>query len=134
MKRPLKFPLKYEKGIRLITRKGTAKEAEKAFRDLYIFEIRNLQIRKWGKANEERVQEIVKENIEHLRTVGFDEVFYFRCQDDYAQMPRRAPRKKMRKSLDAFGIPKLTKKPLDTQVSATLAGIKLVKKQEKVRK
>jgi hypothetical protein len=34
MKRMLKFPLKYEKGIRLITRKGTTKEAVKPF-DVY---------------------------------------------------------------------------------------------------
>jgi hypothetical protein len=33
MKRPLKFPLKFEKGIREITRKRTTKEALKAFKD-----------------------------------------------------------------------------------------------------
>ena len=32
MKRPLKFPLKFEKGIRLVTRKRTATEAMLAFK------------------------------------------------------------------------------------------------------
>ena len=131
MKRPLKFPVKYDKAIIGITRKRTVKEADKAFRAFYVFQIHKFQIAKWGNANEERVQQIVEENIEHLRTVGFDEGFYHNCQHDYAAMPRRAPRKKVKKEFDANEVPKVTKTPLDSQISALLGYIKLQNIQQK---
>jgi len=112
MKRPLKFPLKYEKGIRLITRKDTTKEAEKAFEEFYLFQIRELQIAKYGKSNEALVQKVAKENVEYLRGQGaFDEAFFNQCKYHYAQMPRRAPRKRVKKEFDAKGLPKMPKTP-----------------------
>src|SRR5262245_6157698 len=114
MKRPLKFPLKYEKGIRLITRKDTTKEAEKAFTVFYLFKIRELQIAKYGRSDEALVQKLAKENVEYLRGLGqgaFDEAFFNCCKYDYAQMPRRAPRKRVKKEFDAKGLPKMPKTP-----------------------
>ena len=125
MKRPRKFPLKFEKAIIGITRKRTVKEAEKAFGDFYTFQVRQMQVARFGRSDDNRVHEIVAENIESLRTTGVDEGFYNRCRHDYAQMPRRSPRKKPKKVFDANGIPEVTKTPIDPRVSALLGYIKL---------
>ena len=111
MKRPLKFPLKYEKAIRLITRKGTAKEAERPFKEMLVSQSRSLQIAKRRRTDERLVQERVEELVQHLRKEGFDEIFFELCCSDYAAMPRRAPRKKVKKEFDAKGLPKMPKTP-----------------------
>jgi hypothetical protein len=99
MKRPLKFPLKYEKAIRLITRKGTAKEAERPFKEMLVSQFRHFQIAKRGRADERMLQEKVEELVQHLKEKGFDQSFFEICCRDYAAMPRRAPRKKVKKNL-----------------------------------
>ena len=125
MKRPLKFPLKFEKGIREIARKHTTKEALKAFKIFYLSKLRELQGARWGKVNEALAQEQLRENIEKFREKGFDQEFFELLQREYIQMPRTAPRKKVKKEFDANGVPKVTKTPLDPQVSALLGYLKV---------
>jgi hypothetical protein len=128
MKRPLKFPLKFEKGIREITRKRTTKEAVKAFEVFYLFKVREGQVVKWGRVDEALAQKLLRENMEGFREKGFEEEWWFemaRC--DYAKMKRRVPRKKVKKEFDANGVPKVTKTPLDPQVSALLGYVKVTK-------
>ena len=52
----------------------------------------------------------------------------------YRWRPRRSPRKKVKKKFDAKGLPKLTKTPLDEELSAYLAWVKVRKTEEKVTK
>jgi hypothetical protein len=111
MKRPLKFPLKYEKAIRLITRKGTAKEAERPFKGMLVSQFRYFQTAKWRRTDERLVQEKVEELVQHLKEEGFDQIFFERCCGDYAAMPRRAPRERVKKEFDAKGLPKMPKTP-----------------------
>jgi hypothetical protein len=114
MRRPLKFPLKYEKGIRLITRKGTAKEAEKPFREFLAHKIRETEVargRYRAAALDTIVAQFVEETIEVLQEKGFDEDYLEMCRRGYAEMPRRAPRKRPKKEFDAKGLPKMPKTP-----------------------
>jgi hypothetical protein len=127
----MKFPLKYGKGIIGITRKRTVKKAEKAFQEFSVYQFRHFEIARHGAADEARIKEKVKEYIDHLREFGFDEAHFHLCQHDYARMPRRAPRRKVKKEFDANGVPKVTKTPLDSQVSALLGYIKLQNVQQK---
>jgi hypothetical protein len=128
MKRPLKFPLKFEKGIREITRKRTTKEALKAFKDFYVFKVREGQVSKWGRVDEALAQELLRENIEGFREKGFEEEEFFETmRRDYAAMSRRAPRKKVKKEFDANRIPKVTKTPLDPRLSALFGYLKVTK-------
>jgi hypothetical protein len=131
MTRPLKFPLKYEKGIRYVAPKGTTNEAEKPFREMLAFRIGHLQMAKRGKADEKLVQKKVEEIIDDLKENGFDQPFFEMCCHDYAAMPRRALRKKVKKEFDANQIPKVTKTPLDEKTSALFATVKYLHKQEK---
>jgi hypothetical protein len=127
MKCPLKFPLKFEKGIREITRKRTTKEALKAFEVFYLSKIREFQVAKWGRVNEALAQELLRENIEGFREKGFDQIFFERYCYDYEKMPRRGRRKRVKKEFDANGIPKVTKRPLDKELSALFGYLKLTK-------
>jgi hypothetical protein len=99
MKRPLKFPLKFEKGIREITRKRTTKEAMKAFNIFYLSQLRESQVRKYGKVNEALAQADLQETFQVLREKGFEQGFFEMARCDYEKMPRRARRKKVKKNL-----------------------------------
>ena len=127
MKRQLKFPLKFEKGIRYVTNKRTTTEARKAFEKFYLLKIRELQIAKWGVVNEQLVQKRLAENIAGFQQSGFDQESAEWLRREYVKMPRRAPRKKVKKEFDANGIPKVTKTPLEPELSALLALTKLTK-------
>jgi hypothetical protein len=133
MKRPLKFPLKFEKGIRIVTRKRTATEAMPAFKKFYAWSVRQMQKAKWGAVNESLVDERVRENIEGLRKTGFDKDFLELCRHDYSTMSRRAPRKKIKRAVDANKIPKVTKTPLDRRISPLIAWEKRRRAEEKVQ-
>jgi hypothetical protein len=127
MKRPLKFPLKFDKGIRLITRKRTTREAMKQFKSFYLFEIREFQIAKWGKMNEALARKRLEENIEGFRESGFDQEWFERLCRDYEAMPRRARRKKVKIKFDANDVPKMTKTALDPPLSALFGYVKVTK-------
>ena len=127
MKRPLKFPLKFEKGIRFITGKRTATEARKAFKDFYLFKLRHFQKARWGAVDEQLAQKRLAENIEGFQEKGFEKAVCEGLKRDYQQLPRRAPRKRVKKEVDANGIPKVTKTPLGPQLSALLKGAKVTK-------
>jgi hypothetical protein len=83
MKRPLKFPLKFEKGIRFITGKRTTTEAKKAFKDFYLFKLRQFQIAKWSVVDEELAQKRLAENIESFQEKGFDKADCEGLKRDY---------------------------------------------------
>jgi hypothetical protein len=128
MKRPLKFPLKFEKGIREITNKDTTKEALKAFTVLLLSELRGIQVAKFGRFDEALLQKQLRENIERFREKGFEEEWLFeRLRREYIKLPRRAPRKRVKKEFDANGVPKVTKTPLDAQLSAFLGYLKVTR-------
>ena len=118
----LKFPLKFERGIIKITRKRWVKEAEKAFNSYYAWLWENIQ--EWARP-------VLEKDIESAHKVGWSYDSFRRHLKRYAQMPRRAPRKKVKKEFDANGLPKVTKTPLGPQESALLAAVKYLNKQEK---
>jgi len=127
MKRPLKSPVKFEKGIRYATRQRTTKQAEKQFDFLYLSIIREFQIANRGNVNEALAQQRLRENKEGFREKGFELEFLESLRREYDKLPRRAPRKKIKIKFDANGIPKVTKTPLDPRVSALLALAKVTK-------
>jgi len=133
-KRPKKFPVKYEQGIRYITGKRTTKEAEKPFRECLMYDIRRRQPYRSAKL-EERIARIFNEVIENFRVNGFTDDglinWLDRLRNCYMQMPRHKPRKKVKKEFDANDVPKVTKKPLGPQESALLAAVKYLNKHEK---
>jgi len=98
-KRPKKFPVRYENGIRYITQKDTTKEAEKAFESFLPWLTRQRQIARFGRFDEELVKKWVREDIDHVKDKGFDEDKLDALHDAYPNMPRRAPRKKVKKNL-----------------------------------
>jgi hypothetical protein len=129
-KRPKKFPVKYENGTIYVTQKGTAKKAEKPFRECLMYDIWKTQ---WSKGYrgvklEERVARIFNEVIEDLRVNGFTDDAVINWLDHlrncYVKMPRRAPRKKVKKEFDAKGLPKVGKTPLDEPTAEFLAALK----------
>jgi hypothetical protein len=84
-------------------------------------------MRKHGNTDEAIPQEELQEAIEVLREKGFDQNRFEFLRNEYAKMPRRKPRKKMKIKVDEFGCPKVTKTPLEPQLSARFAYIKLTK-------
>ncbi len=129
MRRPLKFPLKFEKGIRGrdgITRKRTTKEALKAFESFLLIKLRERCQRKFGRIDESWVQRELREALEMLRQEGFTRERFEFLRDEY-QTGRRAPRKRVKKEFDANGIPKVTKTPLDPKLSALFGYLKVTK-------
>ena len=111
MKRPLRFPLKFEKGIREITNKDTTKEALKPFEVLLLSELRAIQVGKFGRVDEALLREQLRENIEYFRANGFSKEWFERLRHAYTAVPRRAPRKRVKKEFDAKGLPKMPKTP-----------------------
>jgi|SRR4029453_16529112 hypothetical protein len=133
MKRPLKFPLKFSKGIIFVTGKRTEREAMKPFKDFYFEMILQYQKAR-GVVNEALARKQLKENIEAFRENGFDDQqFLERMRADFINRPRRAPRKKIKRAVDANKIPKVTKTPLDPQISALFAWEKRRRAEEKVQ-
>ena len=127
MKRPLRFPLKFEKGIREVTGQRTTTPAMKAFGELLSSKIRDLEKYNRGSVNEERVQEKLRETLEVLRERGFDQSYFEMMRREYLKLPRRAPRKRVKKEFDANDVPKVTKTPLDPRLSALLGYLKVTK-------
>jgi hypothetical protein len=133
MKRPLKFPLKFSKGIIFVTGKHTETEAMKPFKDFYLEKILEFQKAR-GIVNEGMARKQLEENIEAFRKNGFDDQqFLERMRADFISRPRHAPRKKIKRAVDANKIPKVTKRPLDPQISALLAWEKRRRAEEKVQ-
>jgi hypothetical protein len=122
MKRPLKFPLKFEKGIRLITRKQTATKAEKAFNSYYSWLLENIY---------EHARPELEKEIESARKAGWSDYSIRLHRRKYVQMPRRKPRKKVKKEFDAKGLPKVGKTPLDPRTAEFLGALKDVIAHEK---
>jgi len=127
MKRPLKFPLKFERGIKEITRKRTTKEALKAFKSFVLEKLLAKQKRKFGNTNKTIAQQELHEALEVLQEEGFTQSRFESLRSEYVKMPRRAPRKKVRIKFDANGCPKVTKTPLDPQLSALFGYLKVTK-------
>jgi hypothetical protein len=127
MKRQLKFPLKFEKGIREITGKRTTKEALKQFKILLLSELHGIERGKFGRVDEARLQERLRETLEWFRKTGFDKGWVEKLRREYIKLPSRKPRKKAKIKFDANGIPKVTKTPLDTELSALLGYLKVTK-------
>lgn len=127
MKRPLKFPLKFEKGIREITNKDTTKEALKAFKFLLLSELHGIQLGKFGRVDEALLQQDLQRTIEGFREIGFDKEWCEGLRRKYIELPRRKPRKKAKIKFDANGCPKVTKTPLDPQLSALFGYLKVTK-------
>ena len=111
MKPSKKYPCKFEKGIRVITRKDTTKEALKPFEDLLLSDRRGFQVAKFGRFDETLAQKEARELIEYFRANGFLEHELEHLRYAYAKLPRRAPRKKVKKEFDAKGLPKMPKTP-----------------------
>src|SRR5215467_3353419 len=121
MRRPLKSPVKYEKGVIYVTPSScnTAKKADKAFREFYAWQVRHYEIARHGKADEKWVREVVEKNIAAFKENGFDLEDLEMYRRAYAELPRRGPRrKKVKKKLDANGLPIVGKTSLDNKVSA----------------
>lgn len=135
MKRPKKFPVKYEKGIRYVTRKDTTKEAEKAFETFCAYQIRQMLVARYGRSDEELVKKQVRENIDHLKAEGFvdDEYLHFLdlCRNAYISMPRRKPRKKPKKEFDEKGVPKMANTPENLALMRELMRIRRQSLDEK---
>jgi hypothetical protein len=123
MKRPLKSPVPFEKGKRLITNKRTKKQADKAFNSYYAWLWENIS---------ESQQSVLEKEIESARKTGwsYDSIRLHRRK--YVQMPRRAPRKKSKKEFDANDVPKMTKTPLDPKLSALFGYLKVTKSDRKL--
>jgi hypothetical protein len=116
MKRPLKFPVSFEKGKRLITNKRANTQADKAFNSYYAWLWENIY---------EHARPVLEKEIESARKAGwsYDSIRLHRRK--YVQMPRRSPRKKPKKDVDANGLPKVTNRPLEAELSALLGYLKV---------
>jgi hypothetical protein len=125
MKRPLKFPVSFDKGKRLITNKRTKKQADKAFKAYYAWLWENIS---------ESQRSILEKDIESARKAGWRHYYITLHRKKYVQMPRRFPRKKPKKKFDANKIPKVTKTPLDDQLSALFGYLKVTKTPAKTSK
>jgi hypothetical protein len=134
MKRPTKFPLKFEKGIIGITRKHTIKEALKAFESFLLEKKRERCRRKHGRIDESWVQRELRESLEMFRQEGFARDGFEFLRGEYAKMPRRAPRKKVKMKFDANGIPKVIKTTHAAEDLALIAYIKMTEIGPKVPK
>jgi hypothetical protein len=121
MKRTLKFPLKFEEGIRNITRKRTTKQALKAFEKFYLSKLLHFQMVRFGNTDEAIAREELRDIIEALREKGFEQDDCEWLKRGYQERPRHRPRKKVKIKFDANGIPKVTKTPLEPQLSARFA-------------
>jgi len=143
MKRPpttdLKFPLKYEKGKRFITRKDSTKEAVRPFdalcNDLYGSKFRQYYLGKFPNSDEKVIQKLVQKRVEEMKQIfrekGFDQQDYEQCCNHYDQMKGRAPRKKVRKRLDAMSLPKMTNTEEDKDLAR---GLMLIREHNLAKK
>ncbi len=77
-------------------------------------------MRKFGNTNETLARQELQEAIEVLEEKGFDQNSFEFFRSEYAKLPRRAPRKKVKINFDANKLPKVTKRPLDHLESAAL--------------
>jgi hypothetical protein len=105
----------------------------KPFKDFYLEKILEFQKAR-GIVNEGIARKQTEESIEAFRKNGFDnQQFLERMRADFISRPRHAPRKKIKRAVDANKILKVTKRPLDPQISALLAWEKRRRAEEKVQ-
>ena len=121
----------FKKGLKLITGKRSHGEALYAFRK-YLDE--------WfSKTNHPKYRDAktrakaVRELIAAYERDGFTWEEIGIHYQRYRLSPRRAARKKRKKEFDANAMPKVTKTPLDEELSAYLAWVKMRKTEEKVQ-